>query len=76
MLELQARGITPDQFVKVVFRGLTPQKAEQKEKELIAHHKPERLMFNTQFNKGNVRPHRNRSFPEGPQRDTKGTHRR
>jgi hypothetical protein len=72
MLEWQALGYSPDQFVKVVFRGLTPEQAEKKEKEVIAFHKKRgELLFNDQWNADNIREHRNRFFPAGPQRDTK-----
>jgi hypothetical protein len=72
MLEWQSLGYSPDQFVKIVARGLTPQQAEKREKQEIAFWKAKGLLLNLQLNKGNVRPHSNRYFPGGPKRATKG----
>jgi hypothetical protein len=75
--EWQALGYTADQWVRILHRGLTPQQADKKEKEAIAFHKKlGHQLFNDLLNKGKTRPHRNRSFPDGPLRDTKGKWRR
>lgn len=73
MMEWQAQGYTPDQFVKIAARGLTPEQAEKREKQEIAFWLTKgHLLFNVQLNEGDVRPHSNRYFPDGPQRDTEG----
>ena len=72
MLEWQALGYSPDQFVKVVARGLTPEQAMRRERQEIQFwQKKGHMLFNGQLNKDNIRPHGNRYFPEGPQRNTK-----
>jgi hypothetical protein len=76
MMEWQALGYSPDQFVKVVARGLTPQQSEEREKQEIDFWRTKgHLLFNRQLNEGNLRPHSNRYFPNGPERDTEGEHR-
>jgi hypothetical protein len=70
--EWQALGYSPDQYVRVVFRGLTPQRAVKKEEQLLAfHRKKGDQLFNKQRYKGGTRQHQNRFYPDGPRRDTK-----
>jgi hypothetical protein len=72
--EWQARGYSPDQYVRIVSRGLTPQQAVKLEERLLAFHweKGDQL-FNKQSYKGRTRQHQNRFYADGPRRDTKGT---
>jgi hypothetical protein len=68
--EWAAQGYSPDQWVRIVSRGLTPAKAIDQEKKLIAWHVNRRdSLFNIQGNKKElIRRHKNKFFPEGPQR--------
>jgi hypothetical protein len=74
--EWAALGYSPDKWVRIVSPGrggLTPAQAVKMEKELIAFHvnRGDRL-FNVQGNKKElIRRHRNKFYPEGPQRDSK-----
>ena len=71
--EWAALGYSPDQWVRIVHRRLTPAQAIEKEKELIAFHVERRdRLFNVHGNKEElIRRHNNQFFPEGPQRDSK-----
>jgi len=69
----EALGYSPDQYVRVIFRGLTPEQAVKKEKDLFAFHernKREPLFNKLEYRYGN-RQHQNRFYPNGPRRDTK-----
>jgi len=73
MREWQCLGYSPDQYVRIVFRKLTPQQAIEKEKQLLALHTQRgALLFNDALNQGQVRQHRNKFLPDGPRRDTNG----
>src|SRR5271155_2664782 len=71
--EWAALRYSPDQWVRIIHRGLTPAEAAEKEKKLIAFHvKRGDSLFNIQGNKKElIRRHKNKFFPEGPQRDSK-----
>lgn len=76
MMEWQGLGYSPDQFVKIAARGLTPEQAERRERQEIDFWLAKgHLLFNVQHNEGEIRPHSNRYFPDGPQRDTEGKYR-
>lgn len=65
-----ALGYSPDQWVRIVYRKLTPAQAKDRESKLIAEHvaRGDRL-FNIQGNnKELIRRHKDKFFPEGPQR--------
>jgi hypothetical protein len=68
--EWAALGYSPDQWVRIVFRGLTPAQAIDQERKLIAWHVTRGdSLFNIQGNKKElVRRHKSKFFPEGPQR--------
>jgi hypothetical protein len=68
--EWAALGYSPDQWVRIIFRRLTPAQAVEKETKLIAFHvKRGDSLFNIQGNKKElIRKHKNKFFPEGPQR--------
>jgi len=68
--ELAALRYSPDQWVRIVHRGLTPAQAVEKETKLIAFHiKRGDSLFNIQGNKKElIRRHKNKFFAEGPQR--------
>lgn len=71
MREWQALGYSPDQYVRIVSRGLTPQQAEKREQQLLAfHRKRGDQLFNKQLYKGGTRQHQNRFHADGPRRDT------
>lgn len=71
--EWQALGYSPDQYVRVISRGLTPQQAVEKEQQLLAFHlKRDDQLFNKQLYKSGTRQHQNRFYSDGPRRDTKG----
>jgi len=72
--EWAALGYSPDKWVRIIEpTGLTPAQAIEKEKKLIAFHVNRGdSLFNAQGNKKElIRRHKNKFFPEGPQRDSK-----